>query len=242
MFFYKENFCCWSLVPTFTSQPKHLTGLICTWLQTKQGNNKLNLLQNLHTVYIQRPVETFPGNCTHNSLFTLSSAKCLSLVRVGKLQQSHWQTDKTQYHDEAKHHPRSSTSSWCSVSSVIPSNNRLTHKFIHGSRFLNSNTSRPFMNVAIIKQTPLKLNAGIGVAKGLRRKAIPWREDFFSPLSLVSLAHFGDKSWREAKGELLDEEGDTPSILPGESVEEPTLLRLPSSRSGEWLKGKGNDY
>lgn len=33
---------------------------------------------------------------------------------------------------------------------------------------------------------------------------------------------------------MLEEEGDTPSILPGESVEEPTLLRLPSSRSGEW--------
>lgn len=38
---------------------------------------------------------------------------------------------------------------------------------------------------------------------------------------------------------MLDEEGDTPSILPGESVEEPTLLRLPSSRSGEWLQGGG---
>ncbi|KAF3838012.1 hypothetical protein F7725_009780 [Dissostichus mawsoni] len=36
-----------------------------------------------------------------------------------------------------------------------------------------------------------------------------------------------------ANGELLDEEGDTPSILPGESVEEPTLLRLPSSMSGQ---------
>ncbi|KAA8588542.1 hypothetical protein FQN60_009887 [Etheostoma spectabile] len=46
-------------------------------------------------------------------------------------------------------------------------------------------------------------------------------------------AHFGDKSWRQAKGELLDEDGDTPSILPGESVEDPTLLRLPSSKSGE---------
>lgn len=33
---------------------------------------------------------------------------------------------------------------------------------------------------------------------------------------------------------MLDEEGDTPSILPGESVEEQTLLRLPSSKSGEW--------
>lgn len=41
--------------------------------------------------------------------------------------------------------------------------------------------------------------------------------------------HFGDKSWRQAKGELLEEEGDTPSIFPGESVEELTLLRLPSS-------------
>lgn len=50
---------------------------------------------------------------------------------------------------------------------------------------------------------------------------------------LRSGIYFGDKSWREAKGELLDEEGDTPSILPGESVEDPTLLRLPSSRSGE---------
>lgn len=50
-------------------------------------------------------------------------------------------------------------------------------------------------------------------------------------------AHFGDKSWREAKGELLDEEGDTPSILPGEPEEEQTLLRLPSSKSGEWLNG-----
>lgn len=59
-------------------------------------------------------------------------------------------------------------------------------------------------------------------------------------LSLSRLGgHFGDKSCREAKGELLDEEGDTPSILPGESVEEPTLLRLPSSRSGEWLQGGG---
>lgn len=48
--------------------------------------------------------------------------------------------------------------------------------------------------------------------------------------------HFGDKSCRQAKGELLDEEGDTPSIFPGESVEEPTLLRLPSNRSGEWLR------
>ncbi|TNN51845.1 hypothetical protein EYF80_037941 [Liparis tanakae] len=53
-----------------------------------------------------------------------------------------------------------------------------------------------------------------------------------------SRAHFGDRSWRDAKGELLDEDGDTPSILPGESVEDPTLLRLPSSISGEWLKGK----
>lgn len=56
---------------------------------------------------------------------------------------------------------------------------------------------------------------------------------FFVTVSLSSLAHFGDKSWRDAKGELLDEEGDTPSILPGESLEEPTLLRLPSSNSGE---------
>lgn len=50
---------------------------------------------------------------------------------------------------------------------------------------------------------------------------------------LLSHAHFGDKSWRDVNGELLDEEGDTPSILPGESVEELTLLRLPSSNSGE---------
>lgn len=35
---------------------------------------------------------------------------------------------------------------------------------------------------------------------------------------------------------MLEEEGDTPSIFPGESVEEPTLLRLPSNRSGEWLQ------
>lgn len=49
-------------------------------------------------------------------------------------------------------------------------------------------------------------------------------------------AHFGDRSCRQANGELLEEEGDTPSIFPGESVEEPTLLRLPSSRSGEWLQ------
>lgn len=38
-------------------------------------------------------------------------------------------------------------------------------------------------------------------------------------------------------GELL-EEGDTPSILAGESEEEPTLLRLPSKRSGERLVEK----
>lgn len=36
------------------------------------------------------------------------------------------------------------------------------------------------------------------------------------------------------KGELLDEEGETPSIFPGESVDELTLLKLPSSGSGEW--------
>lgn len=38
-------------------------------------------------------------------------------------------------------------------------------------------------------------------------------------------------------GELL-EEGDTPSILAGESEEEPTLLRLPSRRSGDRLVEK----
>lgn len=73
--------------------------------------------------------------------------------------------------------------------------------------------------------------------EGLRRKLVPWRDAFgASPLQclLLSRAYFGDKSWREAKGELLDDEGDTPSILPGESVEEPMLLRLPSSKSGEW--------
>lgn len=51
--------------------------------------------------------------------------------------------------------------------------------------------------------------------------------------SLLSHAHLGDKSWIEVNGELLDEEGDTPSILHGESVEELVLLRLPSSKSGE---------
>lgn len=35
------------------------------------------------------------------------------------------------------------------------------------------------------------------------------------------------------KGELLEEgHSETPSILAGEPVEEPTLLRLPSSTSG----------
>lgn len=63
----------------------------------------------------------------------------------------------------------------------------------------------------------------------------PQREAFFF-LLLRPVAHFGDRSWRDAKGELLDEEGDTPSILPGESAEDPTLLRLPSTISGEWLK------
>lgn len=48
------------------------------------------------------------------------------------------------------------------------------------------------------------------------------------------VVHFGDRSWREVKGELLEDDGETPSILPGESVDEPTLLRLPSNRSGEW--------
>lgn len=61
------------------------------------------------------------------------------------------------------------------------------------------------------------------------------RDALGSPRFSLS-AHFGDKSCRQAKGELLEEEGDTPSIFPGESVEEPTLLRLPSNRSGEWLK------
>lgn len=75
--------------------------------------------------------------------------------------------------------------------------------------------------------------------EGLKRKPVIWREGlfFFGPgpfwCLLLSHAHFGDKSWRDVKGELLDEEGDTPSILPGESVEEQTLLRLPSSKSGE---------
>lgn len=57
---------------------------------------------------------------------------------------------------------------------------------------------------------------------------------FATVLPPLPSVHFGDKSCREVKGELLEDEGDTPSILPGESVEEPTLLRLPSSRSGEW--------
>lgn len=83
---------------------------------------------------------------------------------------------------------------------------------------------------------PLGLNLGNGEMEGLRRKLVPWRDAFgASPLQclLLSRAYFGDKSWREAKGELLDDEGDTPSILPGESVEEPMLLRLPSNKSGE---------
>lgn len=46
--------------------------------------------------------------------------------------------------------------------------------------------------------------------------------------------HLGEKSWRGVKGELL-EEGETPSILAGEPEEEPTLLRLPSSNSGDKL-------
>lgn len=65
-------------------------------------------------------------------------------------------------------------------------------------------------------------------------------ETFILPLqhyhhTLVSLesplVYFGDRSWRDVKGEWL-EEGDTPSILPGDPVEEPMLLRLPSSSSG----------
>lgn len=44
--------------------------------------------------------------------------------------------------------------------------------------------------------------------------------------------HFGERSWRGVKGELL-EEGETPSILAGDPEEEPTLLRLPSSNSEE---------
>lgn len=47
------------------------------------------------------------------------------------------------------------------------------------------------------------------------------------------VVHLGDRSWRDVKGELLEDDGDTPSILPGESMDEPTLLRLPSNRSGE---------
>ena len=71
----------------------------------------------------------------------------------------------------------------------------------------------------------------------------PQRETIVLPLNhtLVSLAsllvHLGDRSWRDVKGELL-EEGETPSILPGDPVEEPTLLRLPSSSSGLGLKVK----
>lgn len=93
----------------------------------------------------------------------------------------------------------------------------------------------------------LWLNLSDGEVEGLRNTLIPGEREthrdlerglfFYSRPLCASRAHFGDKSWREAKGELLDEEGDTPSILPGESVEEPTLLRLPSSKSGEWLKG-----
>lgn len=69
---------------------------------------------------------------------------------------------------------------------------------------------------------------------GLRKTPFP----LLPPHKTVAIAagHFGDKSCREVKGELLDDEGDTPSIFPGESVEEPMLLRLPSSKSGEWLK------
>lgn len=47
------------------------------------------------------------------------------------------------------------------------------------------------------------------------------------------VVHLGDRSWSDVKGELLEDDGDTPSILPGESMDEPTLLRLPSNRSGE---------
>lgn len=46
--------------------------------------------------------------------------------------------------------------------------------------------------------------------------------------------HLGERSWRGVRGELL-EEGDTPSILAGESEDEPTLLRLPSKKSGDRL-------
>ena len=49
------------------------------------------------------------------------------------------------------------------------------------------------------------------------------------------LIHLGDRSWRDVKGELL-EEGETPSILPGDPVDEHTLLRLPSSSSGLGLR------
>ena len=89
------------------------------------------------------------------------------------------------------------------------------------------------------------LNLADGEVEGLKRKLVPWGEGCFPPpmpvifsVSFPPPSHFGDKSWREAKGELLEEEGDTPSILPGESVEELTLLRLTSSKSGEWLKRK----
>lgn len=45
--------------------------------------------------------------------------------------------------------------------------------------------------------------------------------------------HLGDRSWRDVKGELLEDDGDTPSIFPGEPADEPRLLRLPSNSSGE---------
>ena len=57
--------------------------------------------------------------------------------------------------------------------------------------------------------------------------------------ALVSLYgspdHFGERPCKGVKGELL-EEGETPSILAGDPEEEPTLLRLPSSRSDERLR------
>lgn len=133
MFLCKENICCWRLVPTFTSQP--ITNLkLCTtsdkvnmYIITKQKNNKLNLLlQNVQTVHIQRPVDRrFPtqkqGNVHIQQSFCLSSAQCLSPVR-GTVGQT-WSTATYEHNItmKAKHHPRSSTSSWCSVSSVTPS-------------------------------------------------------------------------------------------------------------------------
>lgn len=52
---------------------------------------------------------------------------------------------------------------------------------------------------------------------------------------MIHVDHLGERPWTGVKGELL-EEGETPSILAGEPDEEPTLLRLPSSRSGVKLE------